>query len=121
MDMATANKCVRVVFSTQRLPDDGPYSQPIWHWFQARSLRDSPICLGPSSAPYGVFPVPKKICINQQDEDAEFDMPHLIMTYTALLSLSILRDDFSRLDRPGILKFLRACQRADGRLVDLIF
>lgn len=38
------------------------------------------------------------------------------MTYTALLSLAILRDDFTRLDRPGLLKYLKACQRADGRL-----
>jgi len=36
------------------------------------------------------------------------------MTYTALLSLSILRDNFSRLDRPGLLKFLQACQKEDG-------
>ncbi|GBE85095.1 Geranylgeranyl transferase type-1 subunit beta [Sparassis crispa] len=45
---------------------------------------------------------------------SEYDTPHLIMTYTALLSLAILRDDFSKLDRPGILKFLRACQQDDG-------
>ncbi|CCL99458.1 uncharacterized protein FIBRA_01476 [Fibroporia radiculosa] len=48
------------------------------------------------------------------DEESEFDTPHLIMTYTALMSLAILRDDFSKLDRPGILKFLRSCQRGDG-------
>jgi len=36
------------------------------------------------------------------------------MTYTGLLSLAILRDDFSRLDRQGLLRFLRACQREDG-------
>ena len=37
------------------------------------------------------------------------------MTYAALLSLAILRDDFSKLDRPGIVTFLRSCQRHDGR------
>ena len=37
------------------------------------------------------------------------------MTYAALLSLAILRDDFSKLDRPGIVTFLRSCQRSDGR------
>ena len=42
-------------------------------------------------------------------------MPHMIMTYTALLSLAVLRDDFSKLDRPGIIKFLKACQKEDGR------
>jgi geranylgeranyl transferase type-1 subunit beta len=36
------------------------------------------------------------------------------MTYTALLSLAMLRDDFSRLDRPGLLSFLRSCQKSDG-------
>ncbi len=40
------------------------------------------------------------------------------MTYTAILSLAILRDDFSQLDRPGILRFLKSCQRDDGRSVD---
>ncbi|KIM78421.1 hypothetical protein PILCRDRAFT_793478 [Piloderma croceum F 1598] len=48
------------------------------------------------------------------DNYTEFDAPHMITTYTALLSLSILKDDFSRLDRPGLLKFLRACQKDDG-------
>ncbi|KAG5644761.1 hypothetical protein DXG03_007669 [Asterophora parasitica] len=36
------------------------------------------------------------------------------MTYTALLSLAILRDDFLRLDRVGLLDFIRSCQRTDG-------
>ncbi|TEB39976.1 terpenoid cyclases/Protein prenyltransferase [Coprinellus micaceus] len=42
------------------------------------------------------------------------DAPHLIMTYCALLLLAMLRDDFSRLDRPGLIKFLRTCQKPDG-------
>ena len=50
-----------------------------------------------------------------QEQYTEFDTPHIIVTYTALLSLAILRDDFSKLDRPGLLTFLRACQREDGR------
>jgi len=45
---------------------------------------------------------------------SEFDLPQMIMTYTALLALSILRDDFSRLDRAGLIQFLKACQRKDG-------
>ncbi|KIK69924.1 hypothetical protein GYMLUDRAFT_34327 [Collybiopsis luxurians FD-317 M1] len=36
------------------------------------------------------------------------------MTYTALLTLAILRDDFSRLDKQGIPLLLKACQREDG-------
>ncbi|KAG6850207.1 hypothetical protein H0H93_016386 [Arthromyces matolae] len=45
----------------------------------------------------------------------EYDTPHLIMTYTALLTLAIFRDDFSRLNRKELLTFIRACQRGDGR------
>ena len=37
------------------------------------------------------------------------------MTYTSLLALAMLRDDLSRLERPGLIKFLKACQREDGR------
>ncbi|KAF7326308.1 Terpenoid cyclases/Protein prenyltransferase [Mycena kentingensis (nom. inval.)] len=40
--------------------------------------------------------------------------PHLITTYAALLSLAALRDDFTRLNRAGVIAFLRACQRSDG-------
>ncbi|KAF5360902.1 hypothetical protein D9756_004953 [Leucocoprinus leucothites] len=47
-------------------------------------------------------------------EYSDYDAPHLIMTYTALLALAILRDDFSKLDRSGLITFLRACQREDG-------
>ncbi|KAK7012247.1 terpenoid cyclases/Protein prenyltransferase [Favolaschia claudopus] len=44
----------------------------------------------------------------------DYNGPHLVMTYTALLALAILRDDFSKLDRAGLVKFVRACQRDDG-------
>ncbi len=37
------------------------------------------------------------------------------MTYTALLCLSMLRDDFFNLDRPGLLRLVRSCQQEDGR------
>ncbi|KAI0049451.1 terpenoid cyclases/Protein prenyltransferase [Auriscalpium vulgare] len=47
-------------------------------------------------------------------EYTDYSTPHLIMTYCALLSLAILRDDFARLDRPGLLKFIRSCQDIDG-------
>jgi geranylgeranyl transferase type-1 subunit beta len=49
------------------------------------------------------------------EEYSDHDTPQIIMTYTALLSLSILRDNFSRLDRKGVLKFLKSCQNSDGR------
>ena len=44
----------------------------------------------------------------------------MIVTYTALLSLAILRDDFKRLDRQGLVTFLRSSQREDGWCV-LVF
>lgn len=37
------------------------------------------------------------------------------MTYTALLCLAILRDDFSRLDKPALLLHLKSLQCPDGR------
>lgn len=40
---------------------------------------------------------------------------HLAMTYTALLNLAILRDDFSRLNREGLIDFVASCQQPDGR------
>ncbi|KAF8895223.1 terpenoid cyclases/protein prenyltransferase alpha-alpha toroid [Infundibulicybe gibba] len=46
--------------------------------------------------------------------NSNYNNPHIIMTYTALISLSMLRDDFARLERPGIPALLRACQREDG-------
>lgn len=55
-----------------------------------------------------------------QVEHSDYDTPNVIMTYTALLSLAILRDDFSKLDRSGLVTFLRACQHEDGRFVPLI-
>ncbi|KAG8214671.1 terpenoid cyclases/protein prenyltransferase alpha-alpha toroid [Butyriboletus roseoflavus] len=50
---------------------------------------------------------------NLYSESSE-NSPHVILTYTALLSLAILRDDFSQLDRAGIIKLLQACQNEDG-------
>lgn len=40
---------------------------------------------------------------------------HLTMTYTALLLLAILRDDFSRLNRAGIASHVSSLQNSDGR------
>ncbi|CEL62723.1 protein geranylgeranyltransferase type I, beta subunit [Rhizoctonia solani AG-1 IB] len=40
--------------------------------------------------------------------------PSLIMTYAAVLSLAILRDDFSQLDKPALLRFVASCQNTDG-------
>lgn len=55
--------------------------------------------------------------IVSQNEYTEYDTPNLIMTYTSILSLAILRDDLSRLDRKGVIQFVKACQHDDGRYV----
>ena len=45
---------------------------------------------------------------------SSYDSPMLIMTYGAILSLAILRDPFTQLDRTQLLKFLQTCQKDDG-------
>jgi len=42
------------------------------------------------------------------------DQPHIAMTYTALLVLRILGDDFSFVNKQAILKGLRSLQQQDG-------
>ncbi|GAA6049663.1 hypothetical protein JCM3770_005059 [Rhodotorula araucariae] len=45
---------------------------------------------------------------------ATLDNPHIIQSYTALLILGLLDDDYSRLDRQGLVRFIGACQNGDG-------
>ncbi|KAF8515289.1 terpenoid cyclases/protein prenyltransferase alpha-alpha toroid [Gautieria morchelliformis] len=52
--------------------------------------------------------------LKNDTSNKSYDPPHLVMTYTALLSLSILRDDFSQLDRSGLISFLKSTQHTDG-------
>lgn len=47
-------------------------------------------------------------------QNIPFDSGHIAMTYCALLSLIILGDDLSRINRKGILSGLRHLQRKDG-------
>lgn len=49
-----------------------------------------------------------------QPASSEYDPPFLIMTYAALLSLAILRDPLTQLDREGLRKYLKISQREDG-------
>jgi geranylgeranyl transferase type-1 subunit beta len=39
---------------------------------------------------------------------------NIIQSYTALLILGILSDDYSRLDRASLLRFVARCQNNDG-------
>ncbi|KFD54322.1 hypothetical protein M514_04864 [Trichuris suis] len=41
---------------------------------------------------------------------------HLVATYSAIMCLAILDDDFRRLDRDSILKGVQACQMEDGSI-----
>ncbi|GJN89162.1 hypothetical protein Rhopal_002136-T1 [Rhodotorula paludigena] len=45
---------------------------------------------------------------------ADLDTAHVIQSYTALIVLGILGDDYARLDRPGLLRFIGDCQQEDG-------
>jgi len=64
-------------------------------------------------------------CVNcgdhKEKEEESTNIPynegHLASTFTALSILRILGDDFSRVDKEGILKSLRYLQREDGRSV----
>ncbi|KAJ7066578.1 terpenoid cyclases/protein prenyltransferase alpha-alpha toroid, partial [Mycena amicta] len=69
------------------------------HGVNGSGFRPSPFATpdSPTAKPYGAY-----------------DGPHLVMTYTALLTLAILRDDFTKLDRTGLVKFVRSCQKEDG-------
>lgn len=49
-----------------------------------------------------------------EQKGSSYDSPMLIMTYGAILSLAILRDPFTQLDRTELLRFLQTCQKDDG-------
>ena len=55
------------------------------------------------------------LSLNSMCMKKDFDLPHLVMTYTAILSLGILRDDFSKLDKKGLIRMMRCSQNEDGR------
>jgi len=46
-----------------------------------------------------------------------YDSGHIAMTYTALLSLVILGDDLSRVNKSAVIAGLRQLQLVDGRCV----
>jgi len=58
--------------------------------------------------------------LTQSAYESEFDTPHMIAAYTAPNTPAILRDEFMRLDRRGLVMFLRSSQREDGRLFSLL-
>ncbi|KAJ9069666.1 geranylgeranyl transferase type-1 subunit beta [Entomophthora muscae] len=56
-------------------------------------------------------------CKGPTEKPIPYDRANLAMTYTALLSLIILGDDFSRVNRKAILGGLKALQQPDGSFV----
>lgn len=46
--------------------------------------------------------------------DNDFDKGHLVHTYSALISLKLLGDDFSRVRKPNIFNYIKKCQNEDG-------
>ncbi|CAB3384577.1 Hypothetical predicted protein [Cloeon dipterum] len=50
----------------------------------------------------------------QSKESREYQHSHIAMTYTALSSLIILGDDLSRVNRPAVIRGVRALQQPDG-------
>ncbi|KAJ7149043.1 terpenoid cyclases/protein prenyltransferase alpha-alpha toroid [Mycena crocata] len=83
-----------------------------WIWEQYAAGRYG---TGFKPGPFMTRPsVPATHCLIAFQTPSDQDSPHLIMTYAALLSLSMLHDDFSRLNRAGLLKFVASCQNRNG-------
>lgn len=53
-------------------------------------------------------------------EASEYQCGHLAMTYMGLVTLLILGDDLSRVDRSAIIEGLRLCQNSDGSFTAMI-
>ncbi|KAK7203295.1 terpenoid cyclases/protein prenyltransferase alpha-alpha toroid [Myxozyma melibiosi] len=71
-------------------------------------------CLLPSRDAFRCSPALSTGPSADTDTPNIYDPGHAAGTYFALATLLILRDDFSRIDRPAMMRFLSSCQRADG-------
>ncbi|KAK9385955.1 terpenoid cyclases/protein prenyltransferase alpha-alpha toroid [Lipomyces mesembrius] len=71
--------------------------------------RDAFRCSPATAVPHYAYSLP-----TTHSDKVDYDVGHTAGTYFALCILIILRDDFSRLDRVGMMRWLRKCQRADG-------
>ncbi|XP_014486780.1 PREDICTED: geranylgeranyl transferase type-1 subunit beta [Dinoponera quadriceps] len=67
---------------------------------------------GPRSGFQASTTIPKEV--------AEYQCGHLAMTYTGLVTLLILGDDLSRVDRDSIIEGLRACQNPNGSFTGMV-
>lgn len=63
----------------------------------------------------GLLPVQPIYLLINLLQNSSAEPAHIAMTYTAILCLGILRDDFTRFDISGTINFVNACQAIDGR------
>ncbi len=57
----------------------------------------------------------KRSSLQTEETPLKYDSGHIAMTYTALLSLVILGDDLSRVNKAAVMAGLRGLQLPDGR------
>lgn len=59
-------------------------------------------------------------CTTIPKDAPKYQCGHLAMTYIGLVTLLILGDDLSRVDRKSIVEGMRACQNSDGSFTAVI-
>lgn len=69
---------------------------------------------GFKGGPFLGFPFHKSELLLEISSNNYLDQGHLVLTYSALLSLKILGDDFSRVRKEKLLGYLKKCQKEDG-------
>lgn len=57
---------------------------------------------------------------NVPKDATKYQCGHLAMTYTGLVTLLILGDDLSRIDRESLVEGVRACQNPDGSFTAMV-
>ncbi|KAF6755843.1 geranylgeranyltransferase type I [Ephemerocybe angulata] len=103
---------IDLLCAMEEIPDSNKEAWREWIWEQQQTKSETGS--GFRTGTFMTPATPEQTEAEQTPSYANYDSPHIIMTYVALLILAMLRDDFSRLDRRGIVKFLGSCQRPDG-------
>jgi geranylgeranyl transferase type-1 subunit beta len=107
--------CLDWIYAQQVLSKDRSFA----------GFRGSPLS-GASFDPESVLPLINRsinrqltrifqIVVRKSLAVSEYDVPHLTMTYTAIASLLILRDDLSKLRKMEIIAHVKLLQLPDGR------
>lgn len=87
--------------------DETTKSQAV-DWIYRLQVRDA----GPRSGFQGSTTIPK--------DAAKYQCGHLALTYTGLVTLLILGDDLTRVDRESLVEGVRACQNPDGSFTAMV-